>query len=461
MSISVSTGIASGIDYDAIIEATLDVERVKIDNYETKKEDYQSEISALGEVKSTLSAFQDAVYDLSDSWDFFEYTAKSSDEDLLSVSAAAGAVEGSYRFEVTQVATPEIIIGGSGFSSSSDTVGGGVISITVGTGDTVDVTIDSDSTLSEIKNAINSADAGVTASIVKVSGNAFALMITAEEKGESITFSIADDDGDDTDSSGLSALYADPAAGGMDVAQSGTKAQITWGDVTFESSSNEIDGMIQGVTLNLNSADPGTTVTVTVTKDSAAMSEKMQTLVDSYNGFLALLDDYQDQGDEESYGILFGDATTNNLRSNLYSNLFKQIDNGDSDYTYLSRLGVEVQDDGRLSFDEDTFEEALTDDPEGVQSFFTTSDTGFADIMNETLDAYLDWDGILSTKIDGLESSVDRVNDKIEYLEDKLDVYEERLRARYAALESLLSELTGTQSSLTSLLSSLKSGSNS
>jgi flagellar hook-associated protein 2 len=283
--------------------------------------------------------------------------------------------------------------------------------------------------------------------------------LTADENGQSISFSIDDEDGVDTDGSGLSALYADPSTGGMDVAQTGAMAQITWGDVTFESSSNEMDNVIDGVTLNLNSAEVGTTVTVSVTKDTAAMTEKMQTLVDSYNSLVELLNEYQDEGDEESYGILFGDNTTNNLRSNLYSKIFTEIENEDSNYAYLSQLGVEVQDDGFLAFDEDTFEEAMADDAEGVKDFFTTQDTGFADVMNDTLDAYLDWDGIFATKIEGLESSVDRVDEKIESLEDRLDIYEKRLRAKYASLETLLSELTGTQSSLTSLLSSLDSDS--
>jgi flagellar hook-associated protein 2 len=459
MGISVTTGIASGIDYDAIIEATLDVEQVKIDNYETKKETFQSEISALGEVKSKLSAFQDAVDDLADSWDFFEYSASSSDEGIVTTNVTDDAAAGTYRIEVTQLAAPEIVIGSDGFSSGSDTVGGGTINIKVGSEDAVDITIDSDSTLSEIKSAINGADAGVTASIVEVSDDSYALMVTADENGESISFTIDDDDGVDTDASGLSSIYSDPSTSSMDVAQTGTLAQFTMGDVTFESSSNDIDGLIEGVTLSLNSAESGTTVTIQVETDSAAMSDKMQTLVDSYNSLITLLDEYQDEGDEESYGILFGDATTNNLRSSLYSNLFSKIDNGDSEYAYLSNLGVEVQDDGSLTFDTDTFEEALADDADGVQAFFTTADTGFADMMNETLDAYLDWDGIFATKIDGLESSVDRVDKKIEYLEDKLDIYEERLRTRYAALETLLSELTGTQASLDSLLGSLDSGS--
>jgi flagellar hook-associated protein 2 len=459
MGVSVTTGIASGIDYDAIIEATLDVERVKIDSYETKKADFKSEISALGEVKSKLSAFQDAIDALADSWDFFEYSATSSNEGLLSVNVTDEAMEGSYQFEVTQVASPEIVIGGSGFSSSSDTVGGGTVSIAVGSGDAVDVAIGSDSTLSDIETAINNSDAGVTASIVAVSPDSYALMLTADENGQSISFSIDDEDGVDTDGSGLSALYADPSTGGRDVAQTGAMAQITWGDVTFESSSNEMDNVIDGVTLNLNSAEVGTTVTVSVTKDTAAMTEKMQTLVDSYNSLVELLNEYQDEGDEESYGILFGDNTTNNLRSNLYSKIFTEIENEDSNYAYLSQLGVEVQDDGFLAFDEDTFEEAMADDAEGVKDFFTTQDTGFADVMNDTLDAYLDWDGIFATKIEGLESSVDRVDEKIESLEDRLDIYEKRLRAKYASLETLLSELTGTQSSLTSLLSSLDSDS--
>lgn len=460
MAVSVTTGISSGIDYDAIIQATLDVEQVTIDKYNEQKQTYENKVSALGKVKSGLSSLQDAIEALEDSDEFFGYTATSSDEDILSLDVTGTPATGTYRVEVTQIAQPEIIVGDDGFSSKTTDIGGGTISIAVGSGDPVDVEIaDGTSSLEDIVDAINDADAGVTASIVEVSDGAYALALMADENGQSITFSISDNDGDDTDTSGLSSLYADPSTGSMTTAQAAANATYNLGDMEFTSSSNEIDGLIDGVTINLNTAAAGTTVTIKVGTDNSSVTEKIQTFVDAYNSIADLFDKYQDAGDEESYGILFGDSTTSHLKSKLQSLLFSSVDTGNTDISYLSNLGIEMGDDGHLSFSESTFEDAIGEDPDAVLSFFTTEDTGFAALMNSTLDNYLDYDGILDTKIDGFGETVTRIEDKVNTLEDKLDVMEDRLKTRYAALETLLTNLMGTQSSLTSLLSSLTTNS--
>lgn len=450
MSISVATGIASGIDYDAIIEATLDVERVRIDSYEEKKETYENKISALGKVKSGLSSLQDAIEALAEPDEFFGFSATSSDEGILTTDVTGTPAGGIYRIEVTQIAAAEILVGAAGFSDREADIGGGTISIAAGGGAAVDIVIDDEtSSLEDIIDAINDADAGVRASIVEVSDGDYALALMADENGKSISFSISDD-------AGLSALYADASTGSMTVAQEAANAVYKLGTMELTSSSNEIDGLIDGVTLNLNSAEAGTTVTIQVKPDNSSTTEKMQAFVDAYNSMVDTLATYQDAGDEDSYGILFGDSTTRQLKSRLQSLLFTTVDTGNSNLTYLSNLGIEMGDDGRLIFSESKFEGALEEDSEAVLNFFTAQDTGFSSLMSSALDAYLDYDGILNTKIDGLGETVSRINDKVESLEDKLDVMEVRLRARYAALENLLSELTGTQASLISLLSSLE-----
>jgi flagellar hook-associated protein 2 len=456
MAISVSTGISSGIDYNAIIEATLAVDQVTIDKYESQKTTFESEISALGKIKSGLSSIQDAVDALADPDEFFGYSATSSDESILTTEVTGNPAPGTYYVEVTQIATPEILVGSDGFSSRETDIGGGTLSIAVGSGDAIEIEVtDTASSLENIVDAINDSDAEVTASIVEVSDGAYALSLMADENGQSITFSISDDDGDDTDASGLSSLYADPATETMTTAQSAANAEYKLGTMEFESSSNEIDGLIDGVTLNLESAAVGTTVTIQVEEDNSSTAEKIQTFVDAYNSIADTMALYQDAGDEESYGVLLGDSTTNRLRSRLQSLLFTTVETGNSNISYLSSLGVEMGDDGKLTFNESTFEDALDEDPDAVLDFFTTEDTGFAALADSTLEAYTKYDGILDAKMDGLGETVSRIGDKVDTLEDKLDVTEDRLRTRYAALETLLSGLMGTQSSLISLLGSL------
>ena len=61
MTIAITTGIASGIDYEEIIDATLAVEQVKVDNLETAKADYTTTISAYGAVQSALLSLTDTL----------------------------------------------------------------------------------------------------------------------------------------------------------------------------------------------------------------------------------------------------------------------------------------------------------------------------------------------------------------------------------------------------------------
>jgi flagellar hook-associated protein 2 len=166
---------------------------------------------------------------------------------------------------------------------------------------------------------------------------------------------------------------------------------------------------------------------------------------------------YQDDSDEETIGILFGDSTTNRLKSAFQRYILSQVETEGTDITGLSGLGVEMGDDGYLTFNTSDFEATLEADPEGVAAFFTNEDNGFSVRFTEWLENYADSDGILEGKIDGLETSSDRIDARIAKLEDNLTAYEERLRTYYTHLETALSELKNTQSTVESLIESLSS----
>ena len=459
MTISVTTGITSGIDYEEIIQATLDVEQVRIDTLKTKKEDFETTISAYGALKSSLSALQEAAANLEDSKGFYVYAATSSDEDILTVSVGGQAQPGTYEIEVTQIAKPAIVMGSAGFTSKSETVGTGTLSIAVGAAAPTEIEIaENADTLADIVAAINAADVGVSASIMQVTDGGYALALTADENGKSISFSVtADDDGDTGDTAGLSSLYADAPTESMTLAQEGSTAKFSLNNKEFERSGNDITDLIEGVSISLEGAREDSWVTVQVTSDTSGLSDKVRSFADAYNSLVDTLNVYQDEGDEETVGILFGDNTTNRIKSKIQGLIFTAVENADAGQTYLSRLGVEMDDAGYLLFDEDVFQASLQEDADAVMNFFTNETDGFAVKAGTLLESYLDTDGILIAKIDGYTSSIDRVDEKIATLEEKLAETEDRLRTQYAALETLLSELQNTQDSVTSLLDSLNS----
>jgi flagellar hook-associated protein 2 len=110
--------------------------------------------------------------------------------------------------------------------------------------------------------------------------------------------------------------------------------------------------------------------------------------------------------------------------------------------------------DGDLEFDETLLTEALDDYRAGVAGFFT-DDAGFGQGLLTALDGYLDGNGIVDARLDGLRSRVDDLQDQQARWEDRLIDIEARYRAQFTALDSLVSELLATSNFLTQQLAGL------
>ncbi|EWS59990.1 Flagellar cap protein [Hydrogenophaga sp. T4] len=135
---------------------------------------------------------------------------------------------------------------GSGVGSGSMTIELGAwsgSSFTAGSGTPVSVTINpGEDTLAEIAAKINDADAGVSATVLKdASGER--LLVRSKETGleNGFRITVADDDGNDTDASGLSRLaFAVGSANGMTQSQAGQNATATINGVSISSASNRL-----------------------------------------------------------------------------------------------------------------------------------------------------------------------------------------------------------------------------
>jgi flagellar hook-associated protein 2 len=68
-----------------------------------------------------------------------------------------------------------------------------------------------------------------------------------------------------------------------------------------------------------------------------------------------------------------------------------------------------------------------------------------------------DTDGLISSKLDGLNSTKSRLNDTISTQEKRVAIMQTRYEKQFANLETLMASMTGTSSYLTSQLSSLAS----
>ncbi len=456
-------GLISGMDTESIISQMMQVEMQPIIELQRDEAFYQSKISAVGILTSALSSLQSSLTPLLDEDNFSGYSVTSNNTSVMTVASNDDdAVTGNYQIEVTALAQAQQVRS-SAFTASDDVVGTGTLTIQVGSNDAVDITIDSDSeTLEGIMEAINAADTDVNAAVIDDGNDNFYLTLTSKETGldNTISLTMTDDDGVDTDASGLSSLYTDPATSSLTETFAAANAELTINGIDVERDSNTIDDLIEGVTLTVIAEDTGNPFTVSVAEDLSSVTDKVQSFVSQYNGLVGSLTTLQKyDADSGESGILQGDSTTRMIQTRIQNLLHTTVDGVDDEANGLTYLGIEIDDDGFMELDTDVLTTALEDNRTDVINFFGQEEdgnNGFAVQLSAALDGYLGSDGVLSAKEDGLSSSIEDITDQIESMEYRLEKKEETLRQQFQSLEILLAQFETTSGVLAGQLESLK-----
>ncbi|PPD11853.1 flagellar filament capping protein FliD [Methylophilus sp.] len=557
-SIVSSTG-ASGLPIDSLVTAQMQIEQQPLTAIKTKISSYNTKLSAYSTLKSGLSTFQTSVDKLATAAKFNAQSVTASDSTSITATADGTAVNGNYNVTVTQLATSQKLATAA-YNSTTDIIGTGKLTISFGTytaadggtpasftanGSKSNIEIDitsSNNTLAGIRDAINAKNASVTASIVN-DGSGNRLVITSKDTGEvnGLKISVADDDGNNTDSSGLSALAYDPLATSNSLTQlvEAKNALLTVDGLSISKSSNTVSDVIQGVTLTLKGVT-STSNSLSVGTDTDTIQSSVQSFVDAYNSLntsMRNLTKFVSAG-SSSNGVLLGDSTVRNMMVKLKSMLSASSPTATT-YKTLSDIGVSMGSDGSLSLDSTKLKTAITNNVSDVAKLFSPSATttdpqvnfvsskadtqsgtyavditqlggngvdaigtingvaanttgsvltgaggdasyglqinvtgtatgsrgtitfskGLAGELSSLLDEWLDTDGALATKTDGINTSIKDLNKKADDINAKLPSIEARYRAQYAKLDALLSSLQTTSTNLTSQLASISANS--
>lgn len=373
-----SPGVGSGLDVNGIVSQLMAVERQPLTALTQRTQQYQAKLSAFGQVKSALAGFQGALQKLSGADRFQVLAATSSDPAVVSASAGANAVPASYQIEVQQLAQQQKLAS-NGFASTTAAVGTGTLTIQFGTYDSgsnsfalnpnkpaASVTIDSsNNSLAGIRDAINAAHAGVTASIVNDgTGNRLVLTSTDSGAANGIKLTVADADGNDGDAAGLSALAYDPTASagnGKNLAEvaAARNALFSVDGIAISQASNVVANAIEGVTLTLAKTNVGQPATLAVKRDTAAITAAVGDFVKAYNDIAKTLKDLTawDPASKKG-GALQGDSTIRSIQTTLRGMLNTPAVTGGS-LTTLSQIGVRFQADGTLALDSATLGNAI------------------------------------------------------------------------------------------------------
>ena len=385
-----SAGIGSGLDINSLLTQLMTLERRPILALDTKEAGLQGQLSAYGSLKGALSAFQSSVSSLSGVSKFQVMSAVSADNTVYTAAATSAAAAGSYSVEVTQLAQAHKVAS-SAFTYTTDAVGSGTLTFQFGTFSGGTFTVNSakaaqtvtigssQNTLAGIRDAVNAAKVGVTATILN-DGTGNKLVFTSNDTGaaNSLKITVADaSDGSDTDNAGLSQLAYDPAVAGsppqpgknlteIQVAQNAT---LNVDGITgISKASNTVTDLIEGVTLTLlKKSAAGVPATLTVSRDTSAVKSAVASFVAAYNDLNKAVTDLTKYDTAAKKGaILQGDYSALSIITQVRQQLNKALTGLSGSYTTLSQIGISFQTDGTLTFDAAKLQTAI--------------DTNFSDI---------------------------------------------------------------------------------
>lgn len=437
-------GLATGLNTQAIIDGLVAVERRPITLLQNQQSKLQEKITLYQNLSGKLAALKTATTKLSTTANFFIKTAKSSKEDVLAVAASSSADTGNHNVTVSALARSSTLASAPFSDIDTTPLGTGTLAITVGE-TTTNITIDgTNNTLQGMRDAINDADADVTASIVTVTAGtmpSYRLVVSGKKTGLSNAVTISE--------AGLNG----GSAPGFATTQAALDAALVVDGISLTRSTNLLSDVIPGVTLDLRSSSAAA-VEVTVNDDTEAITKQLNEFVTAYNevtSFIAEKTKYDDAA--KTGGPLIGDASIVSLKRRLQSLLTTPVAGSPS---ILSEIGIATQKNGTLSTNISKFDAALKSNLAGVGNLFAAATDGLAkSIINFADAATRLGDGVLSARINGAQDEINKISATIASKESSISRLTEDLTRKFTALETLVSQINTQGSYLTQQLAGL------
>lgn len=430
MSLS-SPGIGSGLDVNGIVDQLVALERRPITQLQTAKAKLDTQLSSFGLMQSYLSNLQSIAGKLGSAGTWTRSTATSSDATSVGVSASPGAVAARYSVEVTALASAQSL--SSGVFADPDDLGTGTLTITRG-GTSVDVVIgEGETSLQAVRDKINAANAGVSAAIVQDAGGPL-LVLSGSDTGAANAFTVSV-----AGAAGSLGTLAYP--GGLVERRAAADAQFTINGVPLSSARNQLENVIDGISLTLNRLTSGP-VEIDVVPDTGAMKKDIGDFIAAYNElnrFLAAQTKY-DEASRQA-GALQGDRTAVGLIAKLRA-LVQVPSTASAVFGRLADLGISLQRDGSLKLDDAKLAEALAN-PAEVGKALGNEGNGLALGFKALADGMIGSDGALTARSEGLRASIRRNEKDQERIEDRIERVRLRLLRQYSALDNTVNQLSG------------------
>ncbi|MFO7781848.1 MAG: flagellar filament capping protein FliD [Spirochaetia bacterium] len=267
--------------------------------------------------------------------------------------------------------------------------------------------------------------------------------------------------------------------------ETASDARIKLDGITATRSTNSIDDLIPGATLELQGPSRGP-VTLEVEPDRENIKDSVIGFVAQYNQLvrdiniltrsnesiiqeIGYFDDDEREQARERLGMMQGDSGLNQMRARLQQIMMNSYPtDAGQELNLLAQLGISTNAGGfntggvnasrlrgYLEMDEEQFDAALQNDIESVRQLFgydtdgdLAVDEGIAYRVREYVRPFVQSGGIFENRQNTLDSQIARTEDDMGDYADHLDRYEQRLRQQFGRMEGAMDEMDANQRAL-------------
>jgi flagellar hook-associated protein 2 len=431
------TGVSTyASDLQQVITRAVSIASMPLTLMQNQLQSLNNQQSALSGLDSTFTALQNAIAGIGNALGPSSYSATSSSS-AISASVSSAALEGSYSVDVTSlgsystsISDPSLPAVADPNSSSISTASSYTLTVN---GKTTTIT-PAGGSLMDLAQAINSASAGVQASIVNA-GSSYRLVVRSTNlAGDSIQLNDGSQDLLDTLTTGAPATY--------DISGLGGATQ------PIDSSSRTVT-LAPGVTINLlQQTAAGQPATVTVSRDTSGAASAISSFVDAYNAAVDALNQQVGQ----SGGALSGQSTISDLRNAMRQ--ITQYSGTSGGVTLLSQMGITMDDTGKLTFDSSQFSSVSASDLD--QFLGSATGGGFLQTATNTMNAVEDpTTGFIPTATNDVNGEITQENDLITQEQQKITDLQNTLTQQMAAADATIASLEQQKDYITNLFTAM------
>lgn len=459
-SLGAGAGVLTSDVIDKLKAADTSAIITPIDNKITLQKQKNSALSLLSSLLTTFQASANALDDDA----LYQKRTVSGGTSSVSVTVNAGVAVQSFSISDTVLAKKDVQESGA-FSNTTSTIstGSGTMTLKIN-GTNYDIAYTASTTLDDLKAAINNAAGdSVTASTLQVGTGDYRLILTSNTTGVDQKISITDSSGGTLDSQ-LLAYDASTNTSGMQEIQTASDASFKYNGITLTRSTNAVSDVAAGMTINL--LENSGSANISISQDTTAISDAMSSFVTNYNSLTTQLTNMTTSDKTAgTVGIFNGDSTIYGI-TRVINQIVTSVN---SDGLSLPQFGIDIAQDGTMSFNSATFTSKFNANSTLSEKFLsgatttnsvgsTTTVDGVFTSMNTLMKRYTGTSGILQALTTGSATDLKALNDNKTKSQALLDARYEAMTARFSQYDTIMTKLTNSFSSLLTQIKAYSTG---